>query len=161
MAPPQGTDAPDVTAEAFRVRAEIDLDAVYQRLLNETRRLLADFQQAGLEGTALADAVENGLRSLSDSPVDQMSRGASTEAFNLGRNLAAQKATEQIGEVVRTEVLDSSTCDLCAELDGFTTTVNGPGYFENMPPNHCDGRDLCRGFYFYRVAPASLEARAA
>lgn len=150
--PPTGEDAFDITSEAFRVRADIDLDAVYQRLLNETRRLLTDFQQQGLSGSQLADAVLDGLQSLSPGPVESIGRSASTEAFNLGRNVAAQKSADQIGRVIRTEILDTATCDPCRDLDGFQTTVNGPGYFENMPPNKCDGRELCRGFYLYEAA---------
>lgn len=157
MAPPQGPQAFEVTSEAFAVRAEIDLGSTYTRLLNETRRLLADLSQQGLEGAALADAVDAGLAGLSDVPIDQAARGATTEAFNLGRNLAAQRNEAAIARVVRTEILDINTCPNCLPqarggLDGFTTTVNGPGYFENMPPNHCDGRELCRGFYLYEAA---------
>lgn len=152
MAPPEGPRAFEVTSEAFAVRAEIDLQAVYTRLLNETRRLLTDLSQQGLEGEALANGVDAGLAGLSDVPIDQAARGATTEAFNLGRNLSAQRNEGAIDRVIRTEILDTATCPPCRELDGFTTTVNGPGYFEQMPPNHCDGRELCRGFYIYEAA---------
>lgn len=150
--PPEGPAAPVVTSSAYEVRASLDLSTVYDRLLSETTRLLEDFSQQGLTGQALADAVVSGLKDLGDTPIEEAGRGAATEAFNLGRNLAAQANAGQIQEVVRTEVLDSNTCDPCASLDGFTTTVNGPGYFENMPPNACNGGDLCRGFYLYRSA---------
>jgi len=150
--PPIGVDAAPVTTEAFQVRAEVDLSAFYQRLLNETRRLMTDLGQQGLSGPELADAVEAGLRNLSDVPLEQAGRGAVTEAFNLGRNLSAQRNAAAVQTIVRTEILDENTCDPCDSLDGFTTTVNGPGYFENMPPNHCAGRDLCRGFYAYEAA---------
>lgn len=152
MAPPEGPQAFDVTSEAFSVKAEIDLETVYVRLLNETRRLMTDLSQQGLAGPELAEAVDAGLSALSDTPIAQAARGATTEAFNLGRNIEAQRRSQSIGRVVRTEVLDENTCDPCREMDGFRTEVNGPGYFENMPPNHCDGRDLCRGFYLYEAA---------
>lgn len=134
------------------MRAEIDLSSFYNRLLNETRRLMTDYGQQGLEGQDLADAVEAGLRNLSDTPIDQAGRGATTEAFNLGRNLAAQRNAASIQRVVRTEILDENTCDFCESADGKTYDVNTPAYFENMPPNGCDGRDLCRGFYMYEAA---------
>lgn len=149
---PSGKEAFPVTSSAYEVRADLDLSLVYDRLYANTLRLVEDLSQQGLEGAELGDAVAAGLRDLGDTPIDQAGRGAATEAFNLGRNLAAQKAADQVGEVVRTEILDENTCDPCRELDGFTTTVNGPGYFENMPPNLCEGRDLCRGFYLYRAA---------
>lgn len=150
--PPTGKAAFPITADAYAVRAEIDLGTVYDRLRKETLRLIEDFSQQGLSGDDLADAVVSGLKNLSDTPIEQAGRGAATEAFNLGRNLAVQTNADKIAEVVRTEVLDANTCDPCRALDEFTTTVNGPGYFENMPPNHCDGRDLCRGFYLVRAA---------
>jgi hypothetical protein len=150
--PPIGKDALDVTSAAYEVRATLDLNSMYDRLRAEAIRLLEDYSQQGLSGQELADAVVAGLRDLGDTTIDQAGRGAATEAFNLGRNLAAQGARDQISEVVRTEILDRNTCDPCRSLDGFTTTVNGPGYFENMPPNSCDGGDFCRGFYMYRSA---------
>jgi hypothetical protein len=150
--PPTGPAAPAVTSNAYEVRATLDLGVVYDRLQSETTRLLEDFSQQGLTGQELADAVTSGLKDLSDMPVEQAGRGGATEAFNLGRNLAMQDAGPVIGEVVRTAILDLNTCDPCDSLDGFTTTVNGPGYLENMPPNKCDGGDLCRCFYMARAA---------
>jgi hypothetical protein len=151
MAPPQGPEAFPVTSEAFAVRAEIDLDAVYGRLLNEARRLLTDYSQQGLAGQELADAVDAGLRGLSDTPIDRAARGATTEAFNLGRNLAAQRNQAGIATATRSEILDDATCDPCRLLDGTVVALNTPEYFELMPPNACDGRELCRGFYVYGV----------
>ena len=152
MAPPQGPEAFAVTSEAFTVRAEIDLDAVYSRLLNESRRLLSDLSQQGLTGQELADAVDAGLRALSDTPIDLAGRGATTEAFNLGRNLSAQRNLAGIAQAIRTEILDTATCLPCRLLDGTVVQMNTPEYFELMPPNACDGRELCRGFYIYEVA---------
>jgi len=150
--PPTGKDAFPVTEEAFRVRADIDLTDFYERLRKETLQQYADLSQQGYRGEELADRIIGALNNLSDEPIEKAARGAATEAFNLGRNLETQKQADGIREVVRTEILDPNTCDPCRNLDGFTTTVNGPGYFENMPPNHCNGRDLCRGFYLVRAA---------
>lgn len=152
MAPPQGPQAFEVTSEAFQVRATIDLEAVESRLLNEARRLFTDFSQQGLAGEALADAVDAGLAELSDALLTRSGRSATTEAFNLGRNLAAQRNARTVGRAVRTEILDTETCDPCREFDGRAVTMNTPEYFELMPPNGCDGRELCRGFYIYEAA---------
>jgi len=117
--------------------------------------LIKQFSQQGLEGQALADAVSEGLRQLSDAPITKASRGATSEAFNLGRNLVAQEKEEEIKEVVRTEILDGSTCPPCRRLDFSNSKtvyqVNTPEYCEFMPPNKCDGRELCRGFYLYEA----------
>jgi hypothetical protein len=150
--PPIGADAAIVTDEAFRIRAEIDLDVFYQRLVNETRRLITDLSQQGLTGDALASGVEDGLRNLSDQPIIDMGRASTAEAFNLGRNIAAQQNIDAIGGVVRTEILDENTCGPCELEDGGVFQMNTPEYFQHMPPNGCEGRERCRGFYMYRGA---------
>lgn len=150
--PPIGPKAEAVTADAFEVYASVDVDALVTRLANETRRLMTDYAQQGLTGADLADAVDEGLRNLSDTPLGKAGRMAGSEAFNLGRNLAIQDNLDGISVVVRTEVLDDATCDPCRELDGNIFKVNTPEYFENMPPNGCEGRELCRGFYLARAA---------
>ena len=153
MPAPIGTDATRVTAGSHRVAVEIDVSTIAQRLEAEALRLIKQFSQQGLEGQALADAVSEGLRQLSDAPITKASRGATSEAFNLGRNLVAQEKEAEIEQVVRTEILDASTCAPCRALDFSISkkvyTVNTPEYFEFMPPNKCNGRELCRGFYIY------------
>jgi hypothetical protein len=148
--PPQGSDALPTTTKAFQVVASIDVDEQIARLTNETRRLISDYSQQGLTGEALATAVADGLDALSDVPLQQAGRGAVSEAFNLGRNLAIQEKPN-ITTVVRTEILDENTCPPCHALDGQIFTVNSSEYFENMPPNKCDGREFCRGFYLARL----------
>jgi hypothetical protein len=155
--PPVGPAAPAVTANAYEVRASLDLNAMYDRLRSETLRLLEDLSQQGLSGQELSDAVVNGLKGLSDTPIDEAARGGATEAFNLGRNLGIQDSADKVSEVVRTAVLDQNTCDNCDRLDGFTTTVNSADYFAKSPPivagpDACDGWDLCRCFWLVRAA---------
>ena len=115
--PPVGRAAFAVTDEAFRTTVEIDLDAFYQRLHAETLAAMKEFQQQGLTGKALADAVAQRLRSLSDVPLEMAGRQSTSEAFNLGRNIAAQERKAEIKEVVRTEILDINTCPPCFLLD--------------------------------------------
>lgn len=141
-----------MTVDAHRVAVSIDVSGLATRLENEALRLITDFSQQGLVGEELARAVTDGLLGLSDAPIEKAARGASSEAFNLGRNLEAQRRVGDIQQVVRTEVLDENTCPPCRQLDGSTYTVNSTEYFENMPPNKCDGRELCRGFYIYEAA---------
>ena len=159
MATPQGPNARSVTDAAHRVAVGIDVSDLVGRLEREAARLISDFSQQGLEGEALADAVVSGLRDLSDAPVDRAARGAAGEAFNLGRNLAAQEHPE-IARAVRTEILDRNTCEPCRELDGKVVEMNSDEYFEFMPPNQCEGREQCRGFYLLLTEePAALVAK--
>ncbi len=154
--PPIGKAAFAVTDEAFRTTVEIDLDAFYTRLRAETLAAMKEFQQQGLTGKALADAVAQRLRSLSDVPLEAAGRQSTAEAFNLGRNIAAQERAAEIKEVVRTEILDANTCAACFLLDFSnsreTYVFNSREYFEFMPPRKCFGRTNCRGFYLFRSA---------
>ena len=149
MPAPEGFDALKVTQDAQRVAVEIDISGLATRLENEAMRLINDLSQQGLSGDALADAVDAGLRALSDAPVDRAARGAASESFNLGRNLEVQRRGLS-GVAVRSEILDENTCDPCRALDGRKVDMGSSEYFEFMPPNQCDGRELCRGFYIYR-----------
>lgn len=156
--PPIGPVAGEITTTAVDARVAIDVDAVETRLLNETRRLLSDLGQLPLTSEELANRVEQGLLALSDTLIEQAGRGATSEAFNLGRNEAIQQPNllGLVTEVVRTEILDQNTCPQCLPieqggLDGLVVKVNSPEYFEFMPPNYCDGGDFCRGFYLYRI----------
>lgn len=150
--PPQGPGADRVTNEALKVRVGIDLEGFYSALRSRTAQLLTDLQQQGLTGAALADAVTDALRAEFDTPIERAGREATNEAFALGRNLEAQERQDEIGEVVRTEVLDENTCEPCSQLDGTVVVLNSPEYFRLMPPNLCEGREQCRGFYIYRRA---------
>jgi hypothetical protein len=158
MPPPIGTDAAGVTASAHQLGAGLDVGDLITRLEREALRLIQDLSQQGLEGDALADAVGGGLRDVATGHVDRAARGATSEAFNLGRNLGAQDQAEKVKRVVRSEVLDLATCtekrhgdgvDRCAELDGNVYEFNSDEYFKHMPPNDCDGREQCRGFYIF------------
>ena len=149
MPEPKGPDARTVTNDAHIVSVDLDVSDLTTRLEREALRLINDLSQQGIEGDELAEQVQAGLASLSDAPIDRAARGATSESFNLGRNLAAQDRVGEVAEVVRSEVLDANTCRPCRALDGTTYRVNTPAYFEFMPPNKCDGRELCRGFYLY------------
>jgi hypothetical protein len=150
--PPLGSAAAAITTTALDARVKIDLEELSSRLLNETHRLLVDFAQQPLTNAELAEKVGAGLEALGTTVISQAGRGATAEAFNLGRNLAAQDVLKQIDEVVRVEILDSHTCPPCKKFDGKIYKMNSPEYFQDMPPNGCDGGDFCRGFFMYRAA---------
>lgn len=171
--PPTGKDARHVTAEALEAKVGIDFSDFYVRLGNRAAELLADGQQRGLVGDALADFVIDGVNALSDEPIERAGRAATSEAFNLGRNLEAQRRIDEIEVAVRSEILDDRTCGPCNVLDGAVVKVNGPvvsisapgaallrangvdpdsdlAYVALMPPNFCRGEDYCRGDLIYQ-----------
>ena len=130
----------------------MNIDTLYGRLANETRRLLTELLQQGVTGDELIQQVQAGLANLSDTPIETAGRESTSKAFNLGRNLVVQERVDEVKEAVRTEVLDANTCAPCRNLDGKTVPVNSEDYFKFMPPNFCEGRDRCRGFYLLRAA---------
>jgi hypothetical protein len=172
--PPKGPDAKPVTNQALEAKVDIDLRDFYNRLQNRATELLKS-APPGLSNEALADYVEQGLRDLSAAPIEQAGRAATAEANSLGRNLEAQRRGPQIGQAVRSAILDAATCDNCFPLDGAVCEINGPvvdisaqgaavmeregyspsspdAYFVLMPPNFCEGEDYCRCLFLYRVA---------
>lgn len=159
--PPQGPKAPAVTRDTIKSLVTIDLNDSYAGLQSETARLLTEYVTRGLSGDALADAVANDLKALSTADIERAGRESTHKGFVLGRNLEAQARPEDIGEVVRTAVLDENTCTeqdygdgypRCRELDGRTFDFNSPDYFEFMPPSHCEGGGQCRCIPLYRAA---------
>lgn len=156
MPPPIGPAAEGITRQAFFVGVEQDLTRFYGGLLNETRRLMTDLSQQGFTGEELARRVGAGLSQLSDTEIELMGRESTSEAFNLGRNLEVQSQLQNVQVAIRTEVLDINTCQPCRRLDFSNSKkeiiVNSPEYFELMPPNFCEGRTRCRGFYLFRRA---------
>src|SRR5688572_9446376 len=103
MAPPIGPEAGRITSDAHRVAVEIDVSEIAGRLEREALRLVNDLSQQGLSGEGLVRAVQDGLRQLSDAPIERSARGAVGEAFNLGRNLEFHR--QGVTRAVRTEVL--------------------------------------------------------
>lgn len=159
--PPKGKSAGSVTDEALRVFVGIDLRDLYSGLETESARLFSEFAQRGLSGEALGNAVADELKSLGTAALERAGRESTHKGFVLGRNLEAQARPEEIGEVVRTAVLDENTCTeedygdgepRCYELDGRVFAFNSPDYFEFMPPSHCEGGAQCRCIPIYRKA---------
>lgn len=174
--PPKGPIARSVTNEALQAKVEIDLSDAAMRLRNRAVELLTDGPQRGLTGEALAEFVDERLV-LSKTPIEQAGRGATSEAHNLGRNLGAQQRLSEIGQVVRSALLDENTCSNCKDVDQAVVQINGPvvsisaagaallrdngvdpdspdAYFALMPPNFCKGEDFCRCLLIYRRAAA-------
>lgn len=175
--PPKGPDARMVTAEAIENKVDVDMRDFYTRMANRSAELMRDAQQRNLQGQELAAYVVGGVRDLSDAPIHEAGRAATSEAYNLGRNLEAQRRLPEIGQAIRSALLDENTCDNCRALDLAVAEINGPivsisaagralleengvdpesddAYFALMPPNFCKGEDYCRDELLYRLRAA-------
>ena len=53
--------------------------------------------------------------------------------------------------VVRSAVLDRNTCGECNRLDGERYVYGSDVYYQDMPPNWCEGGNMCRCVYIYEV----------
>jgi SPP1 gp7 family putative phage head morphogenesis protein len=62
------------------------------------------------------------------------------KAYNEGRWSAFEEASKDIQGFQYSAILDNSTCDLCAELDGATFQVDDPDSDEYNPPVHAQCR---------------------
>jgi hypothetical protein len=135
----------------YETRAAIDVGSLVGRLESE---IIGEYDRLFRQGLPPGEAaleMQKFLDSLSDRPIGDLARGSTTVAFNTGRATETTAMSDQIAYVVRTEILDGNTCDMCQSLDysvsGVEYEVDSDLYYEDMPPAKCDGRDRCRGFY--------------
>lgn len=71
------------------------------------------------------------------------------EALNLGRAAGAMESKPVPEFAMRSEQLDERTCDPCDSLHGEIVQVGTAEFYDNMPPEGCDGGGRCRGIYVY------------
>lgn len=90
------------------------------------------------------------LETLALSTLATIASDSIAASLNSGRDrvmVAVEEQTDVTMKAVRNEVLDTNTCEACEELDGFEATYGTRSFYENSPPNKCDGRGRCRGFW--------------
>lgn len=71
------------------------------------------------------------------------------EALNLGRAAGAMETPNPPEFAMRSEQLDERTCDSCDLLHGEIVQVGSAEFFDEMPPEGCEGGGRCRGIYVY------------
>lgn len=129
--------------------AEIDLDRIWSRLLDQALPEFARIERSGKTGDDLAQAFSDYLTSISEKPLEDLTREEAGRAYNEGRDAAIQTAAtgNLVAYVMRSEVLDDNTCDTCRAYDGRIVEVDSDEYTAYMPPAGCEGGPRCRGFY--------------
>lgn len=83
------------------------------------------------------------------------------QIHNAGRSLAATGGSRPVIAArvaatrwaMRSEQLDTNTCDYCDGAHGDVYEVASPAYFTHMPPAGCRGGGRCRGIYVYADDP--------
>jgi len=146
-------------AEESRVISEINIDALWSRMLDASIIEYQRLTTSGLEGEELWTQLEGFLDDLSTKPLDAVGRKMSTVSYNQGRDIAIQQAAAKgdAAYAVRSELMDTSTCSVCATLDGTIVEIGSSAYDALMPPARCLGGDQCRGFYVV-ISNAAVES---
>jgi hypothetical protein len=135
--------------EAVQVTATLDVGAMWDRLLGEFLSMWTDLDRQGLSEAEMIAEMESFMGSLSSKPEEAMARQEASVIYNQGRRAEILTAGEQgrVSVVVRSEILDTETCQMCHDLDGIVREVGTPEYDRDEPPAWCEGGKNCRGFY--------------
>jgi hypothetical protein len=72
-----------------------------------------------------------------------------TESLNLGRAAGAMSVPNPPEYAMRSEQLDENTCDECDALHGDIVQVGTSEFYDEMPPEGCEGGGRCRGIYVF------------
>lgn len=138
----------DVIGEQVRVRASMDVGAVWNRLLSEMLDQFASLTARNLPAAEMERELTGFVEGLSQKPIDQRARHGATTAYNVGRSAEIKTAADEgVAEyAVRSEILDGNTCSACRNLDGLVMKIDDPDFDRLMPPAECLGGDNCRGF---------------
>ncbi len=155
----QGVSLPDPEAGAIAAhvaeRAEYLAGMLADELTIAATREAERVAGPTFDSDAVAASVREHLESLSDSFLAEQFGGALTNAQNLGRaeTMAGVDADEPVG-YYSSEILDSSTCDECLDVDGkqYDTLAAAIGDYPTGTYRHCKGRKRCRGAIVARYA---------
>jgi SPP1 gp7 family putative phage head morphogenesis protein len=135
--------------EQAEILASLDVGVLWERMLGEFLGEFVRLERRGLPAAEMERELRAFLDGLSERPVADLARQSAGVAYNQGR--AAEILTAAAGGavqyVVRSAVLDQSTCEECARLDGAVVEVGTPEFRDLMPPARCLGGDRCRCFY--------------
>ena len=71
--------------------------------------------------------------------------------YGIGRTTEAEQRKDEIGKVIRSELMDSNTCKNCEKIDGMEYMMNNPEAVDMLggPYLKCEGGDQCRGINIF------------
>lgn len=94
---------------------------------------------------------------LSQTTLERIAANATSTVVAEARDSVIEEIVRRTGvenpriTVVRSAVLDRNTCGECNRLDGERYLYGSDTYYEDMPPNWCEGENMCRCVYIYEV----------
>ncbi len=134
--------------EQAALTANVSMGRLWERMRDEFLTRWEQLQRQNLSESKIRSALLAFMASLSSKPIEDLARKSSTVAYNQGR--AAEILTRfdqgQAEFVVRSEILDTATCEVCSRLDSQVFEINSADFHEFMPPAKCLGGDRGRGF---------------
>lgn len=143
----QGRTVPDLfdTFDLLTARAEA-VDTLLTRSISEAASRRATALAGGaLAPDDIANEVRNYLEGLSDAFLEQQFSGVVAQAQNVGR--AAVFEVTQPDAFYASELLDTSTCVNCKEVDGkeYDTMAEAQADYPTGGYKNCLGQGACRG----------------
>lgn len=133
------------------VLATQNIGKMWDRMLGEFLGEWERLQRQQLSPKELERRLAAFLDGLSPKPMEDLARQSSNVAYNEGRSAGLLTAADSGGAqfVLRSELLDSNTCEVCEEFVAFPVIVqvDSPEFYEFSPPAKCLGGDRCRGFW--------------
>ena len=84
-------------------------------------------------------AIDETLDTLIDKTVNDTASIAVGQNINMGRNDVFERNEDEIYALQRSEILDSVTCDFCADMDGLIIKVNDPMASSTIYHSNCRG----------------------
>ena len=135
--------------DVLEMTAALAIEELWSRLMQEGLAEYSRLYRQGLGEAEIARRVEALLQGLSTKPEEFLARRAATVAYGEGRatELVLTKRTGGATYAIRSEVLDTETCEVCATLDGTVVEIGSADFHELKPPARCLGAERCRGFY--------------
>ncbi len=131
------------------ILATLDVGTLWDRMLGEFLGEWGRLERQGLSSAEMAGEMRGFMDGLSPKQLEDLARTSAGVSYNQGRSAEILSAHVQglTQFVVRSEVLDAKTCEVCAQLDGSVFEIGTRDYEEFLPPAKCLGGDRCRGFY--------------
>jgi hypothetical protein len=140
---------PDALLEEVTARADAIAELLAGSLSEAARRRAVALAGGALPNDQVAELVRAHLDGLSDAYLTEQFTGAVTAAQNGGRRAVLERA-EQTDVAVRyyaSELLDASTCTVCAAIDGteYDTLAAATAAYPTGGHIGCLGGPRCRG----------------
>lgn len=131
-------------------RVEQDIRWEVTRRIFNRKELLTEISEGAVGAQTIKKIAREAFEAVEDfksRALTVVGRAVIGEGIRTGRDTIIQHPDVILA--MRSEILDSKTCENCIRLDGYTTQVNSENYAKYAPPQFCLGGNNCRGVWIY------------